>query len=803
MEPLAKPSGIRLVDHRAHVLAEAERLLTGAPFLARKYHGLAGGADLVGRVRTAAWHHDDGKEDPVWQSACQADYETYRAWRRARGLDPDGVDAADYRRFEQDTAWRHDGRKAGERLMKSGLRHEFASLDRLAERRIELSLCERAAIAAHHGRLSGHPRAVRRWETDGGGRFERYWQEFGRAKQEGSRIGVAENLRAQALRRYEFDGVRALLRLADTRASRDESGEELAPFEPFQYTWPEDWTMNAVQRLALELADGDAPVEILRAPTGSGKTGAALLWGRHQIERGRADRLVVAMPTRFTANALAAGADDHVAGTGLYHSSAWHARYAREAEDSGRSLAREQHGMARLLATPFTVCTVDHLLLALTGSREDHHATFFFLAHAAVVLDEVDFYDAFVQANLVCLLDVLRALDVPVLLMSATVPDSARRRFSVPGDIRETHEEAGGRRRLHRHPPLDAPKDAKRVLKRMVRAGTGIVYANTVERAYRMWQYLRKVAPDDLPVFLYHSLFTEPDKQRIERAVVAALGRDAWDAGHARGIAVFTQIGEMSVNVSAPLMLSDLCPWDRLAQRAGRLARFGDRIPSGDLWVADAHRDDAFYPAPYGSFDPGPNGGTWTVSEPLRATQTRVDTLTASGPLDVTADLFVLEVDRLYPEPDPFDARTRANAHTLDGMIRDNWLILPAGESDEDEAEIHGAWRSRDMPPQTMLLILDPRDVPEDEQPMRVAGRSALYSLEAECGISVAHHLLRRAHARGHASTLDILTSEDADPIKRAWCVSGYERPDDRGCGGGLGALAVRHHDDDPSRVFH
>ena len=807
MEPLAKPSGIRLSDHRAHVLAEAERLLNlrpaeaeGLPFLALKYARLTGGTDLAARVKRAAWYHDWGKEHNLWQSACQEDYKTYQAWREDRGLDPDAVDADDYERFRQDTEWRHNSKSSGQHLMRSGIRHEFESL-RLCEAdpSVELSLAERAAIAAHHGKLSARARIEERWRTDDRGAFAGIWQRFQNAMTRVARADIGNGVQPMLLRRYEVAGVRALLRLADSRASRAEGGGALAPIEPFRYRWPLHWSRRPVQDIALQHAD--APVSILRAPTGSGKTGAALLWGRHQIDKGRADRLVVAMPTRFTANALAGGASERIAETGLYHSSAWHVRYGDlDREDPAYDLARERHALARSLATPLTVCTVDHLLLALTGTREDHHAAFFFLANAAVVFDEVDFYDGFVQANLGVLLDALRALGVPMLLMSATVPDSARTLYDVPDPIRETRAESSGRRLLHRHVPIEQPEDADEVLRQMIASGTGIVYANTVERAYRYWTHLREHA-GDLPVFLYHSRFTEPDKKVVEEAIVEALGERAWQAGTAHGIAVLTQIGEMSVNISTPLMLSDLCPWDRLAQRAGRLARFAHEIPAGEVWVSDPHRDGALYPAPYGHFENG-----WTAGEPLLATQSSLNRLTTDGPLALTAQRFVDEVDRLYPEPDALTARAAGNADELRKMVRENWLVLPAGAAREDEADLPGRWKSRDIPPQKTLLILDAERVPK-ERPLRLFSYSAWHGLIAECGIAMPHYMMKRAVDRGWASRLEIQIGRGDEYEYAFWSDrSGkYDAPEAKGrrkgIGSGIAELSLREHEDSFSNV--
>ena len=72
--------------------------------------------------------------------------------------------------------------------------------------------------------------------------------------------------------------------------------------------------------------------------------------------------------------------------------------------------------------------------------------------------------------------------------------------------------------------------------------------------------------------------FTEKDKQRKENMLLDNLGRKAWNNGIAKGIAILTQIGEISINISSELMISEVCPIDRLMQRAGRLCRFDNSV---------------------------------------------------------------------------------------------------------------------------------------------------------------------------------------------------------------------------------
>ena len=105
---------------------------------------------------------------------------------------------------------------------------------------------------------------------------------------------------------------------------------------------------------------------------------------------------------------------------------------------------------------------LNHLLIALTATSEDHHAIYFHLANSAVVVDESDFYDAFVQANLTILLNTLRLLDVPVLIMANrhSHPPSPHI-FDSRADYHSSH---GDRLRLwrsckppHQEHPRDTP----------------------------------------------------------------------------------------------------------------------------------------------------------------------------------------------------------------------------------------------------------------------------------------------------------------------------------------------------------
>ena len=634
-EPILAKSRPRLTlrEHTEDVVAEAECVLARLRYHV-KYKRLVG-ADLRQRLLQAAVHHDRGKAHPRWQ-----------------------------RHLRNGT------------LRTVRLRHEFDSLRKLDEHEINSPDPVRVAIAAHHNKLSWYHRD--RWLESGPDfdSHETYWHAMRDLQREGRR----KDRDALVRMRYAYDVVRGLLQLADRRASQieDPDAPDPLPLRPFRYDFPHD-THKPVQEAALRHAN--QRVVALRSETGSGKTAAALLWAREQVRNQKARRAIMALPTRFTATSLAADTGEDVL-NGLYHSSAWH-----HLDDDPRRF--ERLAMARQFLYPLTVTTIDQVLACLTGRREEDHLRFANLAHSCLIIDECDFYDDVVQANIEYLMHVLDVLEVPVLVMSATLPDAHVSIYfpnrDAPPPLDTTTADTAVRIASVRNVEAIG-EEAQWLLD--VAHGTDrlIVYANTVSRAVAYYRLLSEARDD---VILYHSRFTEPHKAEKESAIRSRLGRDG-----AGGIAVLTQIGEMSLNISAPVMVSELCPMDRLAQRTGRLSRFTDA--DGTLHLIRPQRNGTLYPAPYGSPTPGHG---WTPAPALLDTDTRL----ARG--DVLTKLDLKEqTNAVYATEQTFSEAATANRDQLDAELRKHWLLRPTAEQDEDDPQT-AEWQSRIIGPQIEAFV--------------------------------------------------------------------------------------------------
>lgn len=682
---LAKPSGITLEEHTSNVMSEAFAILKAKSFVVRKYLDLTG-APLEKRLEIAVRFHDEGKKHPKWQDACQKDYLEFKQWRKNnQGSFQDYEKAAN--------------KNAGANIRKAGIRHEWNSVKRLEDKfkikkgQEEVFSIIEAAIVSHHSKLSHQ--FQERWNREG---MMNFWKKFSKLSND---VSETEDFSYLLTKYYNYSALRVLLQIADRRASAIEEKNIPCPFNEFSYEFPWD-EKRGVQSLIERHWQDD--FLLVRAPTGAGKTDASLLWASLQIKNYRADRLVIAMPTRFTSNALAINVTENLSETGLYHSSAWFNRFEENVKENiiGKQEAIKQHQFARHLNTSTTVCTIDHLLTALTFSREDHHHIAFNLANSCLVIDEADFYDDFTQANILVLLEVLKEWKVPVLLMSASLPESVLFDYKKIGlnvkDIKEDTSDSSRKRfAIESIKNYETTEDIRYLLDECIEKDTAIIYANTVDKAMEFYDYFEK---KNITPIVYHSRFTEPDKQKKEELLIKCLGKEAWQDGTAKGIAIMTQIGEMSINISADIMISDLCPIDRLAQRTGRLCRF-DKNKIGKLHVIIPQKKGFLYPAPYGEFDRKEK--RWIPVEALFLTYKKIE-LKKYCPNDLVGLL-----NDVYKKEQEFSSKTIANAKLLKEHIFTNWLINPMQKIEEDENTTN-FWKSRNIASQSSICICKPEN---------------------------------------------------------------------------------------------
>lgn len=679
---LAKPSGITLGQHRSDVVSEVSDICQIFIGTYEKYKKMTG-KDLAMRLSVSAKWHDNGKACPKWQEACRKDFHNYQLWKQNH---PD----CSFKEYSYEKR-----NEAGCHLRKVGIRHEFYSLNGAVTTNMPIPIL--AAIAAHHGKLGlGFED---KWINNPS--FLRFWNDF---RKTSNAVSEKETLALVCDKLYEFDSIRGLLQFADHRASAKEDREFVPSLTYFNYQFPFE-NKREIQKLVEDNWKND--ILLVRAPTGAGKTDASLLWASRQIAAHKADRLVIAMPTRFTANALSVSVAATLSDTGLYHSSAWYSKCSEVQNgelDMTEALAQQK--MAKLLATPITVCTIDHLLMSLTFTQESHHLICSNLANSCVVIDEADFYDDFTLANILFLLKVLHKWNVPVMIMSASLPESALQLYRKAGfNIESILEDKDSDRykksfNIRKQIEYDNIQDINYLLEYCVDRENAIIYLNTVDKAIKVYKEVKNLvlkSGKDIPVILYHSRFTEKDKQRKENMLLDNLGRKAWNNGTAKGIAILTQIGEVSINISSELMISEICSIDRLMQRAGRLCRFDQTI--GEMYVLIPYNDNTLYPAPYGSYSQSEKA--WI---PCKALLSTMEILKCGI---YSAQDLVNILNKVYAKETIFSVKAQTNVKALEQMFINNWLINPVEKWHDDDTHSN-SWRSRDIRPQGIAFVMKP-----------------------------------------------------------------------------------------------
>jgi CRISPR-associated endonuclease/helicase Cas3 len=325
-----------------------------------------------------------------------------------------------------------------------------------------------------------------------------------------------------------------------------------------------------IRSFQIAVAQSSARIALVRAGCGSGKTTAAYLWAARQA-LGR--KLFFCYPTTGTATQ---GFQDYALADGVAIDSALvHSRAEVDLESVlGAPDAEDDQLRFEALAgwdVPLVVCTVDAVLGLMQNNRRGLFA-FPSIADAAFVFDEVHGYDERLYGSLMRFLAAFPA--APVLLMTASLQQSRLEMLHrAAADLGQQLTEVEGPRefeQLKRYKlELSDLNTAWSQVEDVIKQGGRVLWvANTVDRAVRFGQEAKDRGLD--PVFLYHSRFRYIDRIARHRATIGAF--DSRRRGPV--LAIATQVCEVSLNISADVMVTDLAPAPALIQRLGRLNRY-------------------------------------------------------------------------------------------------------------------------------------------------------------------------------------------------------------------------------------
>jgi len=210
------------------------------------------------------------------------------------------------------------------------------------------------------------------------------------------------------------------------------------------------------------------------------------------------------------------------------------------------------------------VCTVDTVLGLLQCNRRPLYC-FPVIAQSAFVFDEVHCYDDHLFGALLRFLEIVKA---PILLMSASfLPWQLQ---AIEKAVEEPLEIITGPRELEELPryrfDYQESPNWQRVEEELASGGKVLWVCNQVNTAIEVY---KEAKAKGLNAILYHSRYRYQDRVNHHRQIINAFKSDQKQSV----LAITTQVAEMSLDLSATLLVSQIADPAALIQRLGRLNR--------------------------------------------------------------------------------------------------------------------------------------------------------------------------------------------------------------------------------------
>lgn len=324
---------------------------------------------------------------------------------------------------------------------------------------------------------------------------------------------------------------------------------------------------------------------ILQAPTGAGKTHAAMLPFLNSMEHNRSfpQKCIYSVPMRVLANQFIDEYRPAVIKAG-------------RSDQIKVSIQTGEQQTDREFASNLIFATIDQTLssfliapYSLPKRRANLNAGA--VVSSYLVFDEFHLFDS--DSTLPTTLQMLKVLKgvTPFLLMTATfsrtmltelaeildaeivgLTDSEHVEFTTLASQDKT-------RRYHTVDDVMTPENILSEHYKAVKKRT-LVICNQIRRAREIYTQLREHSNPETDVILLHSHFLPEDRTQIEDRIRTNFGQGASDGDF---IVFSTQAIEVGVDMTSSVLHTELAPANSIIQRAGRCARYQKDI--GDVYI--------------------------------------------------------------------------------------------------------------------------------------------------------------------------------------------------------------------------
>jgi len=298
------------------------------------------------------------------------------------------------------------------------------------------------------------------------------------------------------------------------------------------------------------------------APTGSGKTEAALLWASLKNNN---SKILYLLPTRVTSNAIFKRLSKYFGeeNVALVHSSA---KFVRE--DLNENYDTKNYLLEKVFYKNLSVATVDQLL-TLGFNLGYWELKTFHLLNARIIIDEIHLYAPYTLGLIIATIKHLKSeFNSQFYIMSATMPKKLKELLNktLESQIIQDKELLNESRNIFeiRESLIDDIDDE--IINSLKNFKKVLIVVNTVDEAIRIYRKYKEYEKNVDNVVCYHSRFTQFDK--IEKEEIITQIDD-----NSSILLVATQVVEVSLDIDFDILFTENAPIDAIIQRAGRINR--------------------------------------------------------------------------------------------------------------------------------------------------------------------------------------------------------------------------------------